>query len=108
MIRKLNWELFSPQERASAIDELKRSINRCDGYIITCEMFSDLSMSVILEIEEKHISELHKELKKVVSISDLDKKLISNDTENEWTILMNISFARRTGKLRHQKPMANS
>jgi hypothetical protein len=108
MIRKLNWELFSPQERAPAIDELKRSINRCDGNIITCEMFSDLSMNLILEIAEKHVSDLHTELQKVVDISDLDKQLISDDTENEWTILMNINFAKRTGKLKSQKPLLDN
>jgi len=108
MIRKLNWELFSQQERTSAIEQLKRSINRCDGNIITCEMFSDISMNLILEIAEKHVSDLHTELQKVVDISDLDKKLISDDTEKEWTILMNINFAKRTAKLKPQRPMLDN
>ena len=50
MVKKLNWEAPSSNERISAIDEIKRSIIRCDEYIINFNMYSDLAMSLSIEI----------------------------------------------------------
>ena len=63
--------------------------------------------SLSIEIEEKHITELHNSLQKITTISDLDSSDLSQDSNKEWMILLNISFAKGTGNMKHEKPMVD-
>lgn len=67
-------------------------------------MFSDLAISMRIEIEGRQLPALHSELQKILSLSELDPTFHEVDSENEWTILLNISFSRGSGNLRHEKP----
>ena len=87
--------------------KIRQSILRCDGYIINFNMYSDLAMSLSIEIEERHITELHNSLQKITTISDLDSTGLSHESNKEWMILMNISFAKGTGNMKHEKPMVD-
>ena len=107
MIKKLYWEAYSSRERMLAIEEIKHSLLRNDGYIINFNMFSDLALSLSIEIEEKHIIALYTSLQKVVSISDLDTNIFESDSNQEWMIFMNISFSKGTGNMQHEKPMVD-
>ncbi len=94
-------------ERLSAIDEVKKSILRSDGYVINFNMFSDLAMSLSIEITEAHVTSLHAELKKVVTISDLDPNTFNHQSPKECLVLVNVSFTRGTGNMKHEKPMVD-
>jgi len=72
MIRKLSWEASTARERIPAIEETKKAIIRTDGYTINFNMFSELALSLSIEIEECHILDLHNQLQKIITISEFD------------------------------------
>lgn len=104
---KLNWEAFTSHDRFSSIEELKQVITANNGYIISYHMFSDLSLSLMIEIGEDQILKLHEELCKILTISDLDSTAIKPGSTREWTIFMSINFSKGTGNLSHEKPMVD-
>jgi hypothetical protein len=84
MIHKQNWEASTSQERIPAIEEIKKTIIRTEGYIINFNMFSDLALSLSIEIEECHIPNLHHELQKIITLSDLDSTELNPQSKKEW------------------------
>ena len=104
VVNKLNWQAFSNQERNKAIEELKRIIFKNDGYIINFNLFSDLALSLTIEIEENKILELYKELVRVIKISESKPENIDNDSEKEWWVLINLSFSKGKGNLKVEIP----
>jgi len=50
MIRKLFWEAYSNGDRNKTIDLVKEVILKNDGYLINYMMFSDLAISLRIEI----------------------------------------------------------
>lgn len=104
MIKKLNWQAFSNDERNKVIEELKEIISNNDGYIINFNMFSDLALSLNIEIEENRILELYKALTHILNVSDFDTKNINFESRKEWLIFMNISFSIGKGELKKEIP----
>lgn len=102
MKKKLNWDAFSSHKRIVAIEEIKQVINKNGGYIINFQMFSDLAMSLSIEIEEKQILVLHTELQKIISLAALGSTIIDQNSKKEWMILMNISFSDGSGNMKHE------
>ena len=70
MKNKLNWQLLSSRERHSAIEALKATISHNDGYILNFRMFSDLALSLQVEIEEQNILSLYSEINEEMRILD--------------------------------------
>ena len=101
---KLNWQAFSSDERNKVIELLKSTISRNGGYIIHFNIFSDLALSLNVEIEESNISKLYKELSKIIKISEPEPEIINTKSESEWWILMNISLSKGNGKLKVKIP----
>lgn len=104
MQKKLNWQLFSNEDRNVIIENIKNVISRSDGYIINFNMFSDLALSLSVEIEENKIQTLHRALSQIVNVSELERDNISLESKKEWLIFMNISFGRGKGELKQETP----
>lgn len=104
MKNRLNWDIYSNQERNKAIEEIKEKISSNNGYILNSNFFSDLALSVIIEIEEKKIEKLHRDLGLNMRISELELENFIQDSENEWWLFLNINFVKGTGKLKINIP----
>ena len=104
MQEKLNWEAFSSKDRNKVIEEVKNCISTHDGYILNFNLFSDLALSLSIEIEEKKIPALLKALSYVITIDDFISKKIKLDSKKEWLIFMNISFSQGKGVLKREIP----
>lgn len=107
MIRKLNWKAHTSRERLSAIEDIKQSITGSEGYIINYNMFSDLAISLRIEIKEKHLSGLHNKLQKVATLSEFDSTRINQQSDSEWVVFLHVGFSGGTGNLTHEKPMVD-
>jgi len=90
------WTANSFHERISAINELTRIIDHC-ATILNFQRFSDLSMSLTIELEERSLHALYSELSKILFIDGY--KEISNSSSKEILLLINITFAKGTGDL---------
>lgn len=99
-VNKLNWEIFSTQERNSAIEELKNIISRNEGYIINFNLFSDLALSLTIEIEENNILNLYKELVRTFKISEPEPENLNSNSKRDCWVLMNMSFSKGKGNLK--------
>lgn len=104
MQKKISWEAFSNDDRNKVIEAIKKTIASCDGCIINFNMFSDLALSLSIEIEENNIQKLHKGLTKVVIISDLELSNINLKSKKEWLIFLNTSFTNGKGILKQEIP----
>lgn len=100
-MKKLNWKATTQEDRIIAIEQIKTTISSNNGCITHFNMFSDLAMSLTIEVEEKDISQLHNALQTITHISELENEKASPTSITEWTIFMNITFGKGTGKLTH-------
>ncbi len=104
MQKKLSWEAISNAERNATIDAVKRAISGANGCIMNFNMFSDLAMSLSIEIEEHHIANLHHALDQLVHISDLELPNLNSASSREWMVYLNLSFGKGTGELKQVIP----
>ena len=104
VLNKLNWQVFSDRERNEAIDQIKSNISRNGGYIINFSLFSDLALSLTIEIEEKSILNLYKEIDSTLKISESEPENIDSNSNKDWWIFMNVSFSKGKGNLKVEIP----
>jgi len=104
MQKKLSWQAYSNGNRNEAIEAVKKAISSSDGYIMNFNMFSDLALTLNIEIEGNKIQALYKALSLVLSISELELHNLNLESDKEWLIFMNISFNRGKGELKQEIP----
>ena len=104
VLNKLNWQIFSNQNRNKSIEDLKRIINKHDGYIINFNIFSDIAISLMIEIEEYNILQLYEEIEEILTFSETKPKNINTNSTKTWWILMNLSFIQGTGDIKIDIP----
>jgi len=104
MLKKLNWQAYTDGERNKVIEEVKDVISSSDGYILNFQMFSDLALSLSIEIEGNGIHTFHQAISSVLKISNLDEDIINVKSKKEWLIFLNIPFSRGKGDLERKIP----
>jgi len=92
------------QERNKAIEELKGIISNNGGFIINSNFFSDLALSLTIEIEEKDILKLHSTIEESMKISESGLENLNAKSKAEWWIFLNITFSQGTGDLKTDVP----
>lgn len=104
MQQKLNWHAYSNDDRNKIIEEVKEAISTSGGCILNFNMFSDLALSLSIEVEENRIQDLYKLLSYILKVSDFNPVNINQESRKEWLVLMNISFAKGKGELKKDVP----
>lgn len=95
------WTGYSLDERYSAISTIKMLISK-HGDIVDFKLFSDLSLTMVIEIEEFKIDQLFDEL---VDYIKMDKfEYLNSISMKERTVYLNITFSKGTGNLRIEVP----
>jgi hypothetical protein len=95
------WTGFSDDERHSAIDKIQSVVSKY-GDVVDVHLFSDISLSFTIEIEEFKIDKLYDELTKIIGIQK--PEFLNSISKNERTIYLNITFSKGTGNLRIEVP----
>jgi len=95
------WSGICHEERISAINHIEECINNF-GFVMDYKFFSDFSMSMIIEIEERKMENLYHDLAKIIALSGYDK--FDAESTKECTILLSISFTKGTGNLKIEVP----
>ena len=104
MLKKLNWEAIATDERNKVIEAVKDTIATNDGYIMNFNMYSDLGLSLSIEIEESNINELHKALSTILKMSDFKEDQIKLKSKKECLLLLYVSFIQGKGALKNVIP----
>lgn len=95
------WTGYSHDERHTAINTLKHIVSKY-GDIVDFNLFSDISISIKIEIEEFKIDELYKDL---CSFIGMDKfKSLNSTAKKERTIYLNVTFSLASGNLKIEVP----
>ena len=101
-MKKFYWKGICNENRNLDISEIEDIINK-DGYIIQFKFFSDIMMSLVIEIEEVRIEKLFENLKQKIRLT--------SDTENHRSvsnkdaqILLSVTFSKSTGNLKIEVP----
>ncbi len=100
-MKTIRWEGICKKNRIQAISDITLLINRY-GSILSFRKFSDLALSMIVEVEPGKIIPLHQELGR---ITDLEGTLPGDSEEpGQVTIFLNITFSKGTGDLEIEVP----
>ncbi len=92
---------FYDKDRLSGINEIKDIVNKY-GFVIDFKMFSDVSMSLSVEIEERKIDALSSKLKEILKLDDFQN--LNTESKNESLVLLNVTFNKGQGDLRRSAP----
>lgn len=101
---KLNWQAYSVGDRNESITKIKEIILSNDAYIVNFSLFSDIALSLSIEIPEDKILSLFHTLSSIVEISEFDFDTINQESNKEWLIFLNVSFSRGKGDLKIKVP----
>ncbi|MDY0104113.1 MAG: hypothetical protein RBS07_14350 [Lentimicrobium sp.] len=95
------WTGFSDDERHSAINEIQSVISKY-GDLVDVHFFSDISLTMTIEIEEFKIDKLYDELTKIIGVQK--PEYLNSISNKERTVYINITFAKGTGNLKIEVP----
>ncbi|TDH26924.1 hypothetical protein EXU57_08960 [Segetibacter sp. 3557_3] len=90
------WIGYSNDERPVAIDKIRHVVSRY-GDIVDFHIFSDISLSMTIEIEEYKIDCFYDELTQIIGVQK--SAYLKSNPKKERTIYLNITFAKGTGNL---------
>ena len=97
----LFWTGYSGADRYATISALQSIISPF-GDITGFQPFSDLALTVTIELPERHADGLYAALCKVMTMDAAAP--LASDSARERTVFLNVSFARGTGNLRTETP----
>lgn len=95
------WTGYSNDERHSAIHTIQRVISTY-GHVVDFHLFSDISLSMTIEIEEFKIDKLYDELTELIGMKQF--AYLHSASQKERTVYLHISFAKGTGNLKIEVP----
>jgi hypothetical protein len=102
MIKKFYWKGICNKNRNLGISELEDIINTY-GYILQFKFFSDVLMSLVIEIEEDKIERLFENLTQKINLtSDTQEHHFSSNKDAQ--IFLSITFSKSTGNMKIEVP----
>lgn len=87
---------YSNDERHSSMHIIQSVIAK-HGNIVDFKFFSDISVTIVIEIEELKIDKLYDELKNNLVVDHFE--YLNSLSKQERTVYLNISFTQGTGNL---------
>ena len=95
------WKGYSNDERHFAINKIQSVVSKYAD-VVDFKFFSDISLSMKIEIEEFKIDKLYDELSHNLEIDKSD--YLNSIAKKERTIYLNITFNKGTGNLKIEVP----
>ena len=87
---------YCNHERTHAISTIEKIISR-HGFVTDFKRFSDISLCLTIEIEERKVEKLYTDLKAFMSINPNDPMV--SESQKDCMILFNITFTKGTGDM---------
>ncbi len=99
--KHLYWKGYCRGDRHSSIFDIENAINQ-NGYIDDFHMFSDMAISLKINVEERYVESLHKDLSGIIQLPEMP----ANDLHSsvECTVFLNLTFSHATGNLKIEVP----
>lgn len=100
-MKQFFWTGISSKDRLVAIDEVTNLINGY-GVLLNHQLFSDISISLVIEVEAKCIQPLWTALSEIMSVES--KENTAAMSGKDCTIYLNITFTQGKGDLIRDVP----
>lgn len=98
---RIFWSGYCSKNRMEAVGEIEKIIADY-GFLIDFTRFSDMAMSLIVELEERNIDAFYEKLKSYLSLNEF--ALLNSQSKKERHILIHVSFTKSTGDLEIEIP----
>ncbi|MEG1556296.1 MAG: hypothetical protein RR356_06180 [Bacteroidales bacterium] len=98
-MKRIFWKGYCHQERIKAIYDIENIINRY-GAIIDFKKFSDMALTLLIEVDGDKTEALYIELKQYLNMDDYNLF----PTQQEISIFFNITFWKGKGDLVIETP----
>ncbi len=95
------WKWYSNDDRHASINTIKSVVAKY-GDMVEFKLFSDTSLTMVIEIEEYKINNLYSELTETIGIEKFT--YLDSMSKRERSVYLNITFAKGTGNLIIQIP----
>lgn len=96
MAKNIFWTGYSSEERHAAISAIADIVSQY-GDVVDFKLFSDISLSMVIEMEELNVDTLYDELAGRLRMDDFER--LNAHTTRERTVYLNITFAKGSGDL---------
>lgn len=96
------WTAICTEERLKSMADLTRIIDQY-ATILNFQRFSDVSLSLVLELEANKVSELQRALRQILLLEGED--VAPTHATVDCLVLMNITFATGKGNLELEMPL---
>ncbi len=96
-MRSVFWTGYCRQNRILAIKEIEKIVSDAEGFITDFKQFSDVSLSLNIEIEELYIDKLFLVLRSYMTLDDTEE--LNSSSNRERTVWLNVTFTQGTGDL---------
>jgi hypothetical protein len=90
------WTGYTNDERLASVSIIKEVVAHY-GDIVDFKLFSDLSLTMAIEIRELNVDELYDELAENIGMDKFD--YLHSISSKEMTVYLNITFTKGTGNL---------
>lgn len=100
-MKNIFWTGFSNDERHSAISTITGIINK-HGYLVDFKPFSDIALSMVIEVEEARIDTLYDDLAAILPMKPFDP--LGSLSPRERTVYLNITFIQGRGDVTQEIP----
>ncbi len=100
-VKRFYMKGYCSEDRMQAISEIRNIIDK-HGFILDYKRYSDVLISLSVEIEEQKIMALYKQLEEYMKLEDFEY-LVSSSSK-ECLILLNVTFTKSTGDMKIEVP----
>ncbi|MGL2994822.1 hypothetical protein [Flavobacterium sp. TSSA_36] len=98
-MKNIYWKGYTSLERHFALEAIQSVVSRF-GCIINAVMFSDVAVTLVIEIEANRIDQLYQELQQLMAMDAFQK--MDTIATKEKVIYCTITFSKATGNLKNE------
>jgi hypothetical protein len=100
-MKRHHWKAIGHGPRQAVIDRVQTAI-AAHGFLVDFKLFSDASMSLIVESTARQLPLLHAALSVFLRVEE--EEPLPPASEQEVVVMLHLSFAEGTGNLTHEVP----
>ena len=100
-MERFYWTGYCNKNRFQALPEIEKIIGSF-GYILDFKEFSDISISMIVEVEQQKIAAFYESLQTYLKLNHVD--FPTTASTDDCVVLLHISFTSGSGTVRKEVP----
>lgn len=104
MKKLYRFEVYSSDDRYLTLDTIQNMVRHFRGFLMNYQMYSDLQISLYIEMKECRLLNFYHQLKKKVKVSKFDLEHFDPHSRATCRVDIVVYFVKATGKLKVNIP----